>query len=41
MTIAVSYTIDRVTSDRWHQPHEPYRQGLKLTNFAPERLGAR
>ncbi len=41
MTIAMSYKIDQATSDRWHQPHESYRQGLKLTNFGPERLGAR
>jgi len=39
MTIAMSYKIDLATNDRWHQPHD--RQGLKLTNFAPERLGTR
>jgi hypothetical protein len=41
MTIAMSHKIDPATSDRWRQPQELHRQGLKLTNFAPERLGAR
>ncbi len=41
MTIAMSHKIDQATSDRWRQPQEPYRQGLKVANFAPERLGTR